>query len=79
MADEKYEVEVEKDVQDTGQDEKDIEVYDDTPEEDQNREPTAGELEIDEDEISTYGQNCPKADKQLSKKSMISEGKKSSI
>ena len=29
MADEKYEVEVEKDVQDTGQDEKDIEVYDD--------------------------------------------------
>jgi hypothetical protein len=68
MADEKYEVEVEKDVQDTGQDEKDIEVYDDTPEEDQNREPTAGELEIDEDEISTYGQNVQKRIRQLSKK-----------
>jgi hypothetical protein len=53
---------------DTGQDEKDIEVYDDTPEEDQNREPTAGELEIDEDEISTYGQNVQKRIRQLSKK-----------
>jgi len=69
MADEKYEVEVEKDevVQETEQDEKDIEVYDDTPEEDRNREPT-GDLEIDEDEISTYGQNVQKRIRQLSKK-----------
>lgn len=70
MADEeKFEVEVEDEsLQEVKQTPEDgVEVYDDTPEEDRNREPT-GDFDIDEDEISTYGQNVQKRIRQLSKK-----------
>lgn len=67
----KFEVEIEDDtvqeVQASKAENDDIEVYDDTPEEDRNREPT-GDFDIPEDEISTYGQNVQKRIRQLSKK-----------
>ena len=68
---EKYEIEIEdetvQDVKEQKSPDDDVEVYEDTPEEDRNREAT-GEFDIGEDEISTYGHNVQKRIRQLSKK-----------
>lgn len=57
MAEEQQQLEIEV--------EPEIEIVDDTPEEDRNKEPAKGEIEVTDDEISQYSENVQKRIKEL--------------